>query len=147
MAIISLEAPCQGNRFLNKDLEWIDIEFDPCAKFSGGTATGLTQILETTTMKDLIDQGVVPGKKTDDGVKEKHKEICGNSKLAIQYGSWNIQLKYYYARKIQDLEKRFEATIDRAGTGSPYGKKRIAEMEKLQKSYTKETLLEIINSR
>lgn len=142
MAIISLEAPCEGNQFIGKGGERIDIEFDPCAKNNRSTAVGLTQILKIT-MKDLIDQKVITGKEFD----AEHKKICGDSELAIQYGSWNIQIKYIYSRKIKDAKKRLEAALDSAGTGYPYGKDRIAEMEKLQKSYTKKTLLEIIKTR
>ena len=142
MAIISLEAPCEGSRFIGKDGKRSDIEFDPCALNRSSQAVGLTQIIKLT-MQDLIKQRVVTGKTTD----AEHKKICGNPELAIQYGSWNIQLKYIYKRKIKDQEERLEAALDSAGTGSPYGKKRIAEMKKLKKSYTKETLLEIIRAR
>lgn len=137
MAIIAVEAPCQGNKYIGKDGKRSDIEFDPCALHPGSKAIGLTQITRTT-IEDFQNKGLIP--KTS-SIETVRKDICGNAALAIQYGSWNIQLKYIYNRNEKNFDKRLELAISSYGTGSLYGTKRIEEMKLLQTSYTKETIL------
>ncbi len=142
MAIIAKEAPCEGNKYMSGKKR-IDIEFDPCALNDTSNATGLTQILNIT-IEDFIDKGLIAN--PADKVTER-KNLCGNPALAIKYGSWNIQLKWVYARKEKDLVKRFEMAVNNCGDGTAdYGTDRIEEMKLLQASYTKETLIEHINN-
>ena len=141
MAIIAIEAPCQGNKYLTNGI-LSDIEFDPCALNDSSGAIGLTQITNIT-IEDFIDKGFLD-KSTDAEIERK--KICGNAALAIKYGSWNIQLKYVYARNETDLDKRLEIALNGYGGSSAYGPKCIEKMELLQANYSKETIIEYINN-